>query len=92
MCISSKGKGYDPVAVVVEAVEKTGWTPTQFFHNARLFNRQGGVHPAKAEAEFHARATLQGFSFMTTPPVLAFADWILIKEPKEIYRKYSQLS
>ena len=88
MSVSTKGNGYDPVAAVVGAVEKTGWTPEQFFSNARIFNRQGGIRPAEATAEFYARATLTEFPHMTAPAMVAFADWVLIKGPRHIERKF----
>ena len=85
-----KGPGYDPVAAVVEAIAKTGWTPQAFFINATLHTRQNGFDVKAAAASFERSAAEPGMPYDELPRVvITFADWVLTKEPKQIRQKYT---
>jgi hypothetical protein len=84
MCISSKGKGYDPAAIVAEAVKKTGWTPEKFFHSAEAFaGKKNGFNAELAMREFNDKQTGRTEyppRHMVSSTVVTFADWVLIKD------------
>ncbi len=91
MCISSKGRGYDPANVVVEAVKKTGWTSDKFFHSAEIFaGKKNGFNPGAARAEFdemRAGGAVE-LQHMVSSAAVAFADWVLIKDLSAVNARF----
>lgn len=84
-----KGNCYEASIAVAEAIAKCKWTTQKFFAEAKKF---GGVNGFDAEAEakkFEDRqAVLTANSKCTIPPpVVAFADWVLIKDIKDIHAR-----
>lgn len=86
-----KGNGYDHIDVVVEARKKCGCSLPKFFACAGRFANAirfdavvevGNFERLQAEAAAHPGCRV-------SPIAVAFANWVLIKEVKDIKRRSS---
>lgn len=84
MCLKRKGDGYNPEAIVKDAIEKAGYSTKTFFIAAQ---RQccANFNPETAAGEFEVNNSA------IPKPVVQFADWVHTHERKVVKDKINVL-
>jgi hypothetical protein len=94
MYMSKKGRGYDSATIIVTALQQTKLSPGIFFLCALRFEKSNPFDPSSEAQKFAAwQASEQGNVDYKPPPVArAFADWVLVADPKKVAQRIQSLS
>ncbi|OGG78396.1 hypothetical protein A3A36_00405 [Candidatus Kaiserbacteria bacterium RIFCSPLOWO2_01_FULL_52_12b] len=84
-----KGNGYNPADVVAEAVRKFGQPVEKFFFCAKVFGNASRFDASVEAKKFKVLQDNSATNPEQIPPlVIAFANWVLVKELKDIQARY----
>lgn len=85
-----KGNCYKAATAVKEALAKCGWTTGRFFKEAKGFNGTNGFDAVAEAMKFDAykEALSEDSGCIIPHAVVAFADWILVKDIKDIRERF----
>lgn len=78
-----KGNCYNEKDIVAAAISQMKWSATKFFAHAKTFAGING---------FDATAAAKSFEEGEADPpssVVAFANWVLTKNPRDVYARFS---
>jgi hypothetical protein len=84
----SKGRGYNAVEAVQQAIAVAAVTTETFFRNSQHFTQTNGFDPQAAALQFESFKANPTIDPQIPPAVTALADWVMTKDPKAVKNKF----
>lgn len=78
-----KGNCYNEKDAVADAIAQMKWTAKKFFAHAKTFTGINGFDATEAAKGFEEEQA------DPPPPVVAFANWVLTKNPKDVHARFN---